>query len=110
MQRRLLAGLLLITVSTTACATGAEMRQQVRADYVVPEETTDLVLQQDIERCKKEADDKSRSLAITSMVLSGVGIIIWPLIIPALGTAAASLAKSESAKSECLTAAGYLKK
>lgn len=107
----MIGSLLVLTTLTSACAmTGAELREKARADYTVPSETSDLQLQQDLDRCNKEADEKSRSLAMTSVGLSAAGIIVWPLLIPAIALAGASAGKANSAKAECMGGAGYVKK
>jgi len=64
------------------------MRAKAREEYTVPPETTDLMLQADLDHCNKEANDASNGYMIASGVLSGVGVFVWPLL--SSGSASAS--------------------
>jgi len=91
------------------CATtGEQMRAKAREEYTVPPETTDLMLQADLDHCNKEANDASNGYMIASGVLSGVGVFVWPLLVVGLGVGLTGAAKNAATKKECMSQAGYL--
>ena len=104
-----LASLLVVSILFQGCATtGAEMRAKAREEYQVPPETTDLALQADLDRCNKEAEDAAQGLAIASYVLSGAGVIVWPLLVVGLGVGISAGVKQNFTKKACMSQAGYL--
>ena len=108
--RRYLAALLLVPL-VAACATSAtERRAQARQEYTMPAETTDLALQKDLDQCATQGDDAGRGFTIAGSVMMGVGVLLWPLLPVGMGFMAVAAGASESAKNECMTTAGYLKK
>jgi hypothetical protein len=107
--RRYLAALLLIPVVAACATSAAELRAQARQDYAVPAETTDLALQQDLDRCNTKAADAGRGLLIASTATMPIGLLFWPLLPVSIGLGAAAAGKAESAKNQCMSGAGYLK-
>lgn len=76
-----IAFLLVFSLLSSACAmTGEKLRAQAREAYEVPEETTDMALQQDLDRCQKEAEDAGRGLQTAGSAVILGGVLLWPLI------------------------------
>ena len=105
-QKKSTALVLLIALGSTACATPLAER---RAQWGAPPTVSNQQFLVDEADCDKRASNKSRGLAISSSVIGGLGLLVWPLLIPGIALGIAAGTTSQGTKAACMDDRGYSK-
>ena len=101
-----LSTLLAVTMLCHGCTT-ADRRQSAFDKYNIPPETTEVALDDTLERCQQEGALAGQTLNVAGSVLVGLGVLVWPLLIVGGGLLAGSAVQEHQANGRCMDKAGY---
>ena len=109
MSTKTIATLLAVTMLCHGC-TAADLRQAAFDKYNIPPETTEVALDDTLDRCQQEGNQAGQTLNIVGSVVLAGGVFVWPLLIVGGGLVAASMVQSSQANGRCMEKAGYTAK